>query len=261
VRFHSPAPVGVFELYQDYSPVAAAARKTFLPIALALGLALLALYAALLPILRRVTARLQAHVRKIEHQARHDHLTGLLNRLLFRARLERSLEEARGGGSSLVVLLLDLDRFEEINDTLGHQTGDLVLRELGRRLRSALPEDDTPARLGGNEFAVLAPGAARQQAAWTVAGRLTRALDEPIPLAGIVVEVEASIGIALFPDHGQDLHTLLRHADVAAAGGDEVVLGAGECAVAPRASPTSTAWSPSRPAGSSSARHPVSSGS
>lgn len=215
VRFRSPAPVGVFELYQDYGPVAAAARKAFLPIALALGLALLALYAALLPILRRVTARLQAHVREIEHQARHDHLTGLPNRLAFRERLGRALDEARGGGSGLAVLLLDLDRFKEINDTLGHQTGDLVLRELGRRLRSALREDYTLARLGGDEFAVLAPGAGRPQAARTVAGRLTGALHEPIPLAGIVVEVEASIGIALFPDHGQDVDTLLRHADVA----------------------------------------------
>ncbi len=215
VRLRSQAPAGVFELYQDYRPVAAAARKAFLPVALALGLALLALYATLLPILRRVTARLQAHVREIEHQARHDRLTGLPNRLLFRERLERALDEARCGDSGLAVLLLDLDHFKEINDTLGHEKGDLLLRELGRRLRSALPDEYTLARLGGDELAVLAPGAGTPKDARSVGTRLAQALHEPIPLGEIAVETEASIGIALFPDHGRDADTLLRRADVA----------------------------------------------
>jgi len=215
VRLGSTVPAGVFQLDQDYGPVAAAARQAFLPIALVLAPALLLLYALLLPILHRVTGELRAHVRHVEHLARHDLLTGLPNRLLFRERLEQALESAPGDAASLAVLFLDLDRFKELNDALGHQIGDLVLREAGRRLRAAVRETDTVARLGGDEFAVLAPTAAHPDSALDLARRIARALEEPLALDGILVQVEASMGIALSPVHGRDADTLLRRADVA----------------------------------------------
>jgi diguanylate cyclase (GGDEF)-like protein len=208
-------PVGVLELYQDYAPVAAAARKNFLPIAVALGLALILLYSMLLPILRQVTRRLRRQMAEIEHQALHDSLTGLPNRLLFRDRVEQALLAARREAGSFAVLLIDLDRFKEINDTLGHESGDRVLEEVAQRLRWTLRESDTVARLGGDEFALLARAAGTPRAAVAVAERLHEALSRPFRIDGLLLEVEASIGITLYPDDGDDPETLLRRADVA----------------------------------------------
>jgi len=208
-------PAGSFEAYQDYSPVSAAASETFLPIAGALGLALLLLYASLLPILRRVTTRLRRQVVEIEHQAMHDALTGLPNRTLFNDRVEQALLAARRDGTGFAILLIDLDRFKEINDTLGHQSGDRVLQEVARRLQLKLRESDTVARLGGDEFALLARSATQIEEAMLIAERVHRTLGKPVTLEGLGLELEASIGIALFPDHGDDVDTLMRRADVA----------------------------------------------
>jgi diguanylate cyclase (GGDEF)-like protein len=208
-------PVGVLEIYQDYAPVAAAARETFLPIAGALGLALILLYASLLPILRRVTRRLRRQMAEIEHQALHDSLTGLPNRLLFHDRVEQALLAARRDGGSFAILLIDLDRFKEINDTLGHQSGDRVLEEVARRLQRTLRESDTVARLGGDEFVLLARASGETRDALAVAERLHHAFSRPFTLDGLLLEVEASIGITLFPHHGDDADTLMRRADVA----------------------------------------------
>jgi diguanylate cyclase (GGDEF)-like protein len=208
-------PVGVLEIYQDYAPVAAAARETFLPIAGALGLALILLYASLLPILRRVTRRLRRQMAEIEHQALHDSLTGLPNRLLFHDRVEQALLAARRDGGSFAILLIDLDRFKEINDTLGHQSGDRVLEEVARRLQRTLRESDTVARLGGDEFVLLARASGETRDALAVAERLHHAFGRPFTLDGLLLEVEASIGITLFPHHGDDADTLMRRADVA----------------------------------------------
>jgi diguanylate cyclase (GGDEF)-like protein len=209
------SPVGVFELYQDYRPVAAAARAAFLPIAGGLAVALLVLYAALFPILRRVTRRLRDHVDEIEHQALHDHLTGLPNRLLFRDRVAQAVLSLGRGGGGFAVLLLDLDRFKDINDTLGHESGDRVLEEVARRLRFVMRESDTVARLGGDEFAVLAHDAAGAEGALAVAERVRTALAEPVTVADILLDVDASLGVALVPQHGSDVETLIRHADIA----------------------------------------------
>jgi diguanylate cyclase (GGDEF)-like protein len=208
-------PAGVFSLSQDYAPIARAAREAFLPVAGVFELVLLALYASLFPIMSRVTRRLHRQMVEIEHQALHDDLTGLPNRAFFRMNAEEAFDEARALGSGVAVLLIDLDRFKEINDTLGHESGDLLLAELGGRLQEILRGTDTVARLGGDEFAVLAPGQHDAQSASVVADRIRRGLDEPFMVAGLALEVEASIGIALFPDHGDDVETIMRHADVA----------------------------------------------
>ena len=209
------APAGVFSLSQDYAPISRAARDAFLPVAGVFELVLIALYASLFPIMSRVTRRLHRQMLEIEHQALHDDLTGLPNRAFFRESAEQAFAEAREEGSGVAVLLIDLDRFKEINDTLGHESGDLLLAELGGRLQEILRGTDTVARLGGDEFAVLAPGQHDAQTAMRVADRIRRGLDDPFIVAGLTLEVEASVGIALFPDHGDDVETIMRHADVA----------------------------------------------
>jgi diguanylate cyclase (GGDEF)-like protein len=149
------------------------------------------------------------------HQASHDSLTELPNRVLFNDRLDQALAYARRQDSSrTAVLLLDLDRFKEVNDTLGHHQGDGLLREVGERLRGTLREADTIARLGGDEFALILPLVDDEAAAVRAAERLRAALAEPISLDGVQVQVDASIGIALYPDHGEDRETLVRQADV-----------------------------------------------
>jgi diguanylate cyclase (GGDEF)-like protein len=207
--------VGVLEIYQDYGPVAAAAWSTFWPVAAVSGVVLLILYISLFPLLRRVTRRLRRQVEEIEHQAMHDSLTGLPNRVLFRDRVEQALHGAKRQTGEVAVMFLDLDRFKEVNDTLGHESGDVLLREVGQRLAHSLRAGDTVARLGGDEFAVLATGLEDADDALLVARKLRQAVEWPFTLRGLTLEVEASIGIALFPEHGTDVDTLLRHADVA----------------------------------------------
>jgi diguanylate cyclase (GGDEF)-like protein len=215
VRVGRGNEAGTFALHQDYGPIAASARKAFIPVAGVLELALLGLYLSLFPLLRRVTRRLRGHLAEIEHQALHDGLTGLPNRDLFRRRIDEALAQAEQRRSGVAVLLLDLDRFKEINDTLGHQSGDLLLQALANRLENLIRATDTVARLGGDEFAIVSPGAGDEAGAFALAERIRTGLEAPFALAGLTVEVEASIGIALYPDHGADVEALIRHADVA----------------------------------------------
>ncbi|HEY3060642.1 MAG TPA: EAL domain-containing protein [Chloroflexota bacterium] len=162
---------------------------------------------------RDITARKQAEA-DLEHQALHDGLTDLPNRVLLHERLQHAIHAAERGGTSCALLIMDLDRFKEVNDTFGHQLGDLLLEELGRRLGAALGESDTIARLGGDEFAMLLPHASATQAL-QVADRLLAVLEEAFGLGGVQLEIDASVGIAISPDHGVDADTLLRRADVA----------------------------------------------
>lgn len=157
-----------------------------------------------------VTARMIVMVRRINTQAVSDDLTGLPNR-----RALQSAASARlGAPGGQALLLLDLDRFKEVNDSLGHHAGDALLVQVAQRLRDRLRSDDVLVRLGGDEFAVLldCPGAAE---AATVARSLEEALEAPFRLEELAVHVGASIGIALYPEHGADLTTLLRKADMA----------------------------------------------
>ena len=144
----------------------------------------------------------------------HDKLTGLPHRTLFVRQAQAALSREP---DAVAVLLVGVDRFKEINDTLGHRTGDLVLREVASRLSVALSRDAHLARLGGDEFAVLCAGANEDSSALFVANELRCALDLPMTVAGIALNVEASIGIARASGDGADAHELLRRADVALA--------------------------------------------
>src|SRR3954466_11716296 len=150
-----------------------------------------------------------------EHQALHDALTGLPNRELFRDRIDQAIRSSRRSGESAVVMIMDLDHFKEINDTLGHHHGDLLLQEVSHRLQATLRDSDTVARLGGDEFGVLLPRVASSQDATNVAQQLLVALREPFVLEGMRLEIDASIGIALHPVHGEDVETLNQRADIA----------------------------------------------
>ena len=128
-------PAGALELAENYAPIAHAGRRGLLPVIGILQLVLLTLYVSLFPLLRRVTARLRGQVEQIEQLALYDALTGLANRRLFQDRAEQARLAALRDGGGFSLMLLDLDRFKEINDTLGHQAGDAVLEELAKRLQ------------------------------------------------------------------------------------------------------------------------------
>jgi diguanylate cyclase (GGDEF)-like protein len=213
LRTYAPVPfadeTGVVALYQDYEPIAAAATATFLPVVGIFEVVLLALFITLMPILRRVVRRVRRQMEEIEYRALYDDLTGLPNRTLFRDEVAASIQ-----GDAAAVMLLDLDRFKEINDALGHETGDVLLRELGTRLREELGERALVARLGGDEFGILLAGASIDDAL-TEAARVHAALVTPFTLGDLPLETATSIGIAHFPEHGRDVDTLLQRADVA----------------------------------------------
>jgi diguanylate cyclase (GGDEF)-like protein/PAS domain S-box-containing protein len=164
--------------------------------------------------LRDISER-KAHTDALEYQALHDALTGLPNRSLFGDRLRQALLGARRNQKMFGVLLLDLDRFKEINDALGHDRGDSLLQEVTARLRGVLRATDTIARLGGDEFAVLTTDAKTPEDVVAAARKILASLEGPFALADQLVETGASIGIAMYPVHGDDPSTLLRRADVA----------------------------------------------
>jgi len=161
-----------------------------------------------------VTGRSLA-AKALRRQATHDGLTGLPNRALLQDRLRQAVRTAARNGTPVALLMMDLDQFKEINDALGHHAGDRLLVEMARRLEQVLRDTDTVARLGGDEFAILLTSDATEQGALTVAGKITTALEAPFDLDGLSVQTNASIGIALFPDHADDHETLTKRADIA----------------------------------------------
>jgi diguanylate cyclase len=164
--------------------------------------------------LRDVSERKQLE-RELTRQAFSDHLTGLPNRALLLDRTEQAIRLAGRHGLVAALLLLDLDRFKEVNDTLGHHHGDMLLQQVADRLRGSLRDGDTVARLGGDEFAVLLPGVASVQDATTVADKLSAAIEAPFTVDGLTLDVGASIGVAAYPEHGAAASELLQRADVA----------------------------------------------
>lgn len=150
----------------------------------------------------------------LEHQAMHDSLTGMPNRILLLDRLEQAIYTARREKTSLALIMLDLDRFKEVNDTLGHHTGDIVLQKVSSYLASALRESDTIARLGGDEFAILLPDTDAAHAR-NVAHKIISSMEKQIIVDGHKLYMSGSMGITLFPLHGEDPNTLLKRADVA----------------------------------------------
>jgi len=162
--------------------------------------------------LRDITVSKQQHA-ALEHQATHDSLTGLPNRFLLRIKMGDTLRQ-KDAVSPAALLMVDLDRFKEVNDTLGHETGDLLLRQLADRLRQTLRGDETLARLGGDEFALFLPHGGRLEAQ-RLARDLIEALRAPFEIRRMMLQVDASVGIALSPEHGREVSMLMKRADVA----------------------------------------------
>lgn len=152
---------------------------------------------------------------QLEYQAMHDMLTGLSNRALFYNRFGNALASARRTEEIFALVTIDLDLFKEINDTLGHYAGDLVLKHVARACNKCLRDSDTLARLGGDEFAILLPRVTNMERAISAAQRVLDAIKEPFYLEGHLVEVSASMGVALYPEHGTDELTLITHSDAA----------------------------------------------
>ncbi|MCG8359557.1 MAG: EAL domain-containing protein [Kiloniellales bacterium] len=187
---------------------------TVFPLELALSDMHMGEHRLFIAIIRDITER-KAQQQQLEHQALHDALTGLPNRVLLMDRLTHALDLAQRQSEPLGLLLLDLDRFKEINDTLGHHVGDLLLRDVAKRLIEPLRRTDTIARLGGDEFAVLLPAVTDLERAERVSRRLEHVLERPFQVETLSLEVAVSIGIALYPDHAEDGSKLLQCADVA----------------------------------------------
>lgn len=149
------------------------------------------------------------------YMAEHDELTGLWNRKTFCDRVTDAIERHRRWGGSMAVLFLDLDRFKDTNDTLGHLVGDQMLLEIGRRLKESLREQDVLARFGGDEFVALVENVASRESAVDVVEQILRGFERPIELGGRLLFVTASIGVTMFPDDGESAEELLRNSDLA----------------------------------------------
>lgn len=152
---------------------------------------------------------------RLDHLAQYDDLTGLANRALLRDRLERALAAARRHRTAVAVMILDLDGFKAVNDTLGHAAGDRLLKEVADRLRGRVRETDTVARLGGDEFALVIENLGRSEHATLVARKLLDALEAPVRIDGTEARVGASLGVALYPRDADDPAVLMRQADAA----------------------------------------------
>ena len=161
------------------------------------------------------TSQLESLNKELEYRSLHDSLTQLPNRTLFQDRLAQTLLLAQRNKNGFALMTVDLDRFKQINDILGHQTGDLVLQEVAGRMRRLLRQSDTVARVGGDEFLLLLPTASSPEQAAVAATKLLQALNEPLVISGQSIDIGASIGVAVFPEHGEDTATLLRHSDSA----------------------------------------------
>ncbi len=185
--------------------------------------------------------RQQMHER-LQHMAQYDHLTHLPNRQLFLDRLKTALARARRDQALMSLLFIDLDRFKEVNDTLGHAMGDLLLHRVAQRLLECVRASDTVARLGGDEFVVLLEGGHAREHATAAAEKILSAFGQPFDLEGFALAIQPSIGVAIYPDHGVEEHHLLGHADEAMyvskrSGGNQVCVAT--AALATPSAPTS----------------------
>jgi diguanylate cyclase (GGDEF)-like protein len=213
LRAGSPVQtVGVLELYLSYAPinrdVAGLLSTMYRDLIIGLG----ALYVALLAISASVTRRLRRQSQVNARLAQYDTLTGLPNRSLFEQRATVALQTARRRGEAIAIAVLDLDRFKEINDTLGHHNGDEVLTEVARRLVAAAGPDMTVARLSGDEFGLVVPCKVNPEADLA---EIRRVLERDLMVGGLTLSVQASVGYALAPADADDVGTLMRRADVA----------------------------------------------
>jgi len=164
--------------------------------------------------IRDISTR-KAYTKALEHRTLHDDLTGLPNRTLFADRVDRAIASADRSDESCGVLLVDLDEFREVNDTLGRKQGDALLKAVAERLRGVIRDSDTVARLGGDEFGILPYGETDVETAAVIAWKVRAAFEHPFVINGHVIDMHASIGIAFFPEHGLATSDLLRRADLA----------------------------------------------
>ena len=201
--------------YRPYAPVDAAVSGSELRIDLLLGGGLLVLWLALSRLVLDVSRRQRRQVIENEYMALHDSLTDLPNRTLFADRLSQAILASDRTGVTVAVLLMDIDRFKVVNDTLGHSAGDLLLKQVGPRIRALIRPADTIARLGGDEFGVVLSEVGGHEGATLAASRLVTELQRPAHVANLALSLEASIGVALYPEHGEDGESLLQMADVA----------------------------------------------
>lgn len=164
--------------------------------------------------LERAYVESKTQAAALEYQAKHDALTGLPNRLMLRDHLQKTILEGKNESKPFALLLLDLDQFKEINDTLGHHNGDILLQKIGNILRERLKATDLLVRLGGDEFAILLTGQETEEAIAT-AVKILEVIKKPLQLEGHWLEISASLGLTIFPEHGEDVNLLIQRADVA----------------------------------------------
>ncbi|BCY05328.1 bifunctional diguanylate cyclase/phosphodiesterase [Actinoplanes sp. L3-i22] len=206
--------LGVLELYLPYQEIAAHTRAQLAGVTWRVAGGLAALYLVLALLAWWTTRSLSRYAARQEYNATHDILTGLPNRAAYRNHAEAVLAVAERDGGHGAVVLLDLNRFKEVNDTLGHHAGDELLRVVSARMRAGLDGGDVLARLGGDEFAMLLPGRDEAQAVAVLEGIRTRVAEELV-LDGVPLNMEASFGIALYPEHGIHVQDLKLRADAA----------------------------------------------
>jgi diguanylate cyclase (GGDEF)-like protein/PAS domain S-box-containing protein len=171
-------------------------------------------YVGLLGVTRDISERRRVEL-QMRHMAQHDMLTGLPNRALFSDRLHLALAGARRDGARLAILFIDLDKFKPVNDRLGHHCGDLLLKEVALRLLKCVRESDSVARVGGDEFVVLLRAIDGIDGALAVGEKICQALRPEFLINGHHIHISASVGISIYPDHGQDEMALTKHADSA----------------------------------------------
>jgi diguanylate cyclase (GGDEF)-like protein len=220
-----PGGIGIVSASVPYNRVMASASSALTRLDLTLAACLGVLYLASLLLAKRASEKIAQELVEREHRARRDPLTSLPTREQLHDMVHAAIVDSKRKKRKVALMLMDLNRFKEINDTLGHHTGDRVLQQLAQRLRKALRDSETVARLGGDEFAILLPSVTDKGQVAAVAQRILDALDEPFVAAGLALDVDASIGIALYPDHGDRVAKLLRAADVAMYLGKESLSG------------------------------------
>src|SRR4051812_23042317 len=206
---------GSAELRFLYAPIAASISSQNGKIQLMLIAGLVLLWGTLLTVVTLASQRLRRQAAEKEEQALSDGLTGLPNRTMFTDLVQSTLANSGRRKVAGAVMLMDLDRFKDVNDTLGHHNGDLLLQRIASRLDSVLRNTATVARLGGDEFAILLTDVTDRQQIVPVVRRILKVLEEPVVVGGLALQVEASIGIALFPEHGRTVDAVMRAADVA----------------------------------------------
>lgn len=212
---HDGAVVGAAEVMLDYADTQAAVSNAIRTVSLVVAGGLVLLWLLLFRTVRNASIRLHSSALENARLALIDALTGLPNRRMLGDRLERAIAEHQVSGTTVGLALLDVDRFKDINDTLGHDRGDELLQLVATRLRDAMRADDVVARLGGDEFAILFPDVRSVTDAEAAARRVRQLFAPPFPLGDLALHVDTSIGVACLPDHASDASSLMRMADVA----------------------------------------------